>query len=96
MRHFQREGVQPESALVALRESYTNPDLTQFVRSFIGPYPPTRKEDMLAVLVPLVEGEGLVRTWEKRLSSKPRSPRPRGRKRGYSIGTVLRLFGRSR
>jgi hypothetical protein len=63
MRDYEREGIQPETALEALREMYANPDLTKFVQNFIGPNPPTRKEDMLAVLVRLLEGEGLGRTW---------------------------------
>jgi hypothetical protein len=65
MRDYQREGIQPETALEALRETYTNPDLTRFVSSFIGPNPPKRKEDMLAVLAGLLEGDHLRLAWEK-------------------------------
>lgn len=66
MRDFQREGVQPETAHEALRESYRNEDLSKMLGCFIGVKPPpTRKDDMLAALLQLLEGDGLRLIWEK-------------------------------
>lgn len=56
--------MQPETAYEALRESYRNDDLTKLVSNFVGAKPPpTRKEDMLAALMRLIEGEQLQLTW---------------------------------
>jgi hypothetical protein len=55
MRDFKREGVQPETADEALRETYRNDELSKLVSSFAGMKPPpTRKDDMLAALVRLL------------------------------------------
>lgn len=73
MRDFKREGVQPGTADEALRETYRNEDLSRLIGSLVGlKPPPTRKDDMLAALVRLVEGDQLLLTWD-RLTSEEKS-----------------------
>ncbi len=77
MRDYQREGVQPATALEALRDSYNNTDLTQLARHCVGPKPPTRKDHLLAILMQLLEGENLKSTWASSANAKKPWPRKR-------------------
>lgn len=65
--------MQPQTALEALRESYRNEELTKLVNQFVGVKPPpTRKEELLALLVRTVEGDEFELTWD-RLSAREKA-----------------------
>lgn len=73
MRDYEREDVQPETASEALRETYRNDELSKLVSNFVGAKPPpTRKDDMLAALTRVIEGEQLQVVWA-RLTSRERA-----------------------
>ncbi|HEX4797501.1 MAG TPA: hypothetical protein VH370_27150 [Humisphaera sp.] len=66
MRYYEHEGVQPETAHEAVRESYNGEELAKLVRTFVGAKPPpTRKEEMAAALARLLERDQLQRIWAK-------------------------------
>jgi hypothetical protein len=57
MRLFKREGVEPTTAEEAIRESYRSPELQQLFVSLIGGKAPTRKEEITAALLKLLDGD---------------------------------------
>jgi hypothetical protein len=65
MRDYEHEGVQPETALEAIQETYDANRLTTLFKAYIGTKPPpTRKAELAIALAKLVEGDQLRLTWE--------------------------------
>jgi len=73
MRYYEHEGVQPETALEAIQETYNSTELAKLFKTYIGTKPPpTRKGDLAMALAKLVEGDQLRVTWDT-LSSREKA-----------------------